>query len=322
MKNLDLLKIILKWKYKLLIVAVLAAVLAAVFSSPFFIHPKYKSYAVIYPINIMPYGLESPTEQMLQVLQSDTILNHLAKKFNLVKHYELDSLSPALKHDLLAVYKENVSIRKTEYEAVKIEALDTDPVFASEMIKEMISVFNSFNLELNRSKSKELMRVSKKMLDKKQMQIDSINLAIKELAVKYGLIDYEAQSRELAKEYYRTVSTGSEKKIADLTNAMRNLEEKGARFHELQKHLKESTREYGTLLAKYNLYVSDSEKEITYTNIVARPFPADKKAYPVRWVIVTISTCLALFFALMIIMIVEGKKTQNPSLSPHREGEK
>lgn len=308
MQNIDLLNIILKRKIPLAIVVVSAGILAVVFSSPYFIKPKYKSTAIIYPSNLMPYSQESPTEQMLQLFQSDSVFNHVVNHFHLIQHYGLDSSDPVLRHKLLGIYHENVSIKKTEFEAVKIEVMDGQPEVACEMIKEMINAFNGYTLKLNHQKSEEMMRLFSEQLMKKQLQIDSINTALKELAVKFGIIDYEAQSRELSKEYYRTLASGNEKKISDLTNAMRNLEEKGGQFNELQLHLKNSTKEYGTVLKKYNIVKSDAEKVLTYTNVVLNPIPADKKAYPIRWLIVTVAICASFLFSLFVIIIIEGRK--------------
>lgn len=310
MKNFDLLHIIFKWKVTLAVVLALSVILSIVFSSSYFIKPKYKSWAVLYPSNLMPYSQESPTEQMLQLFQSDSVFNHVVNHFDLVRHYELDSASPTLKHQLLSLYNENVSIKKTEYEAVRIEVLDKDPRVACEMINEMINAFNAHTLYLNQAKSRELVGVFKIQLKQKEKQIDSINTALKELAVKYGIIDYKAQSRELSKEYYRTVASGNEKKINELTNSLRNLEERGGKFHELQEHLKRSTQEYAKILEQYNTVLNDSRKKLTYTNVVVKPFPADKKSYPVRWLIVTVSACAALLFALIVIVIIEGRKKE------------
>lgn len=307
MKNFDLLNILWKWKITLLIVVVLAVVFSSVFSSSYFIKPKYKSMAVIYPSNLMPYSQESPTEQMLQLFQSDSIFNHVVNYFHLIQHYGLDSASPTIHNDLFGIYNENVSIKKTEYEAVKIEVMDNDPQVACNMINEMANAFNAFTLKINKSKSKELVKIFSDQMKTKQVQIDSINTALKELGVKFGIIDYKAQSRELSKEYYRTVASGNEKKINELTNALRNLEERGGKFHELQEHLKQATEEYAHLLEKYNTVVNDSEKFLTYTNVVVKPFPSDKKAYPVRWLIVTISTFATLLFSLIVIVVIEGR---------------
>ncbi|MBI3502210.1 MAG: hypothetical protein HY063_10470 [Bacteroidetes bacterium] len=312
MKNFDLLNILLKWKVTLTVVIALAIALSAIFSSPFFIKPKYKSTAIIYPSNLMPYSQESPTEQMLQLFQSDSIFNHVADYFHLVQHYKLDSASSTIHNELLSIYNENVSIKKTEYEAVKIEVLDIDAQVASDMINEMINAFNAFTLKMNKEKSRELVKIFSDQMKNKQTQIDSINTALKELGVKFGIIDYKAQSRELSKEYYRTLATGNEKKINELTDALRNLEERGGKFYELQEHLSQSTAEYAKLLSQYNTVVNDSEKKLTYTNVVVKPFPSDKKAYPVRWLIVTVAAFAATLFALIVIMIMEGRKTNSP----------
>lgn len=312
MKNFDLLAIILKWKITLAVVITFAVIFSSVFSSAYFIKPKYKSTAVIYPSNLMPYSQESPTEQMLQLFQSDSIFNYVVNFFHLIQHYGLDSASPTVHNELLGIYNENVSVKKTEYEAVKIEALDQDPQIACGMINEMTNSFNAYTLKLNQQKSKELADIYAIKMKLKQEQIDSINTALKELAVKFGIIDYKAQSRELSKEYYRTLASGNEKKINELTNSLRNLEERGGKFHELQEHLENSTKEYAKILAKYNTVMSDSEKHLTYTNMVIRPFPSDKKAYPVRWLIVTVATFASILFSLIVIMIIEGRKTNSP----------
>jgi hypothetical protein len=200
MKDFDLLNIIMKWKLPLAIVLGVTILLSAVFSSPLFIHPKFKSTAILYPSNLMPYSQESPTEQMLQLFQSDSIFNHVVDHFHLAGHYELDSISPTVLNELQAVYNENVSIKKTEYEAVKIEVLDKDPQVACDMINEMVNAFNAYTLKLNKQKSRELVKIFADELSKKSVQIDSINTALKELSVKFGLIDNESESRERSKE--------------------------------------------------------------------------------------------------------------------------
>src|ERR1051326_2895835 len=150
MKNFDLLSIVWKWKIALLGVVAASVILSAIFSSPFFIKPKYKSFAVIYPSNLTPYSQESTTEQMLQLFQSDSIFNHVVNHFHLVQHYKLDSASSSIHNELLGIYNENVSIKKTEYEAVKIEVLDEDANVACNMINEMINAFNAFTLQMNK----------------------------------------------------------------------------------------------------------------------------------------------------------------------------
>src|SRR5690349_12720780 len=128
--NTDVINVILKWKKHLFLLTVASIVLAAIFSSPAFIKPKYKSVAVVYPSNLQPYGSETPTEQMLQLFASNDLRFQIISKFNLAEHYKLDSTKQEYKYFVLQEFDDNVKITKTEFEAVKIEVYDTDPKIA------------------------------------------------------------------------------------------------------------------------------------------------------------------------------------------------
>jgi len=71
--SIELINLLARWKKQLMIVGLASLVLSAVFSSPFFIKPKFKSTAIVYPSNLIAYSTESATEQMLQITQSTDI---------------------------------------------------------------------------------------------------------------------------------------------------------------------------------------------------------------------------------------------------------
>ncbi|MFT4595498.1 MAG: capsular polysaccharide biosynthesis protein, partial [Psychroserpens sp.] len=54
--NSELLGLLIRWWKHLLAITLIALVLSTIFSSPFVITPKYKSFAVLYPSNIIPMG--------------------------------------------------------------------------------------------------------------------------------------------------------------------------------------------------------------------------------------------------------------------------
>lgn len=305
--NLNIVQLVVKWKWHLVVITGLAVVLATVFSSSFFIKPKYKSYAVIYPSNLIPYGIETPTEQMQQLLQNNRIRESVIHKFNLKAHYKIDTTKVSAQTKLNDEYDDNVVVTKTEYESVKIEVLDTRPQMAFDICNEIIRLFNSHTRNLHKEKSREVMIIDKNMLDKKGNEIDSLNEKLKELKVKYGIIDYKAQAKEASKEYYKSLA-GNPKKIADLVDAIRKLEEKGGEFVEINSHIRSAFKEYRKLQTQYENDKRDMEKALTYTNEVIRPVIADKKSYPVRWVIVLASGLSTFFFSLLLIAFIEDRK--------------
>jgi len=86
------------------------------------------------------------------------------------------------------------------------------------------------------------------------------------------------------------------------------MEELGAKYNEMRLHLDHATEEYSFILTEYNKALTDTQKKITYTNVIVKPVPADKKSYPVRWIIVAISCCSTFLFSYIVILIIEGKK--------------
>ena len=81
--NLSLIQLIIKWKWHILIITVVAALCGAIFSSSRFITPLYKSEAILYPANVFPYSEESETEQMLQIINSQSIADSIIEKYDL-----------------------------------------------------------------------------------------------------------------------------------------------------------------------------------------------------------------------------------------------
>mgnify|MGYP003531303587 CR=1 FL=1 len=92
-KTKSILNLIAKWKWHLLIITVVAAILGYVFSCPYFIHPKFKSSATLYPANIICHSDESESEQMLQILTSNDIMFKIIDHLTTIQPEESDKNS-------------------------------------------------------------------------------------------------------------------------------------------------------------------------------------------------------------------------------------
>ncbi len=308
--QINLLHILLKWKIHLGIIVILAVILAVVFSGPTFITPKYESFAVVYPSNIAPYSDENETEQMLQILQSKDISDSIIKKYDLARHYEIDSNYKYFYSTLMYEYSQSVSINKTPYEGVRIEVKDKDPKMASEMVWSIINLYNKKVRKLHEEKFREVVEMYERALQKKENYIDSINTRLTQLSVEYGLTDYEAQAEQTTKGYLRTIdgTGGAYVREKEVEKLKKNLEDKGGEMLILQNMLVKETDKYVQLKDDYEKAYMDYDRKFTYTNVITKPFPADKKSYPIRWLIVVISALASFFISYIVILIIENRK--------------
>lgn len=305
--NTNILKIIQKYQKQLLIVSSAAVVLSVVFSMPWFIKPKYKSTAVLYPANIIAFGSETPDEQMVQVFQSDDIKTQIANEFNLYETYGIDTTKDkSYKTKLIKEFNENITIDKTELVSVQIEALHPNPVIARDIVNRMIELFNQKERNLQKEKAMELVTILKKQLEDKRHEMDSLDIMIKDLRINYGLLDYPLQTRYATQNYLKSSSGKGDNEV---TAMLKNLKEKGGEFVALNEHIWRIRGTYNDLKVQYENALRDVEKNLTYCNVVTSPFVADKKSYPVRWLIVVISTLSTLLFSLIVISVIENYNT-------------
>ena len=308
--NKSFIKIMAKWKYHLLGVAVIAIILSTVFSSSRFIKPKFKSVGVVYPINIYTYSEESETEQMLQMVNSSDIRQKLVKDFNLYKHYKIDPKTKYAQTYINAILDDNVNFRKTEYESVEIKVLDINPEIASNMVDSLISYYNHKVAELHKTKYKEVLTIAANAMEDKMMQIDSLEKKIIDIRLKYGLIDFDIQAKELSKGQVRILSEGkaNNPQSKEVLKLVDNLKEKGEELRSINDYLINNRKSYDSLQVVLDKAKAGCNKKITYAQVVSHPFPADKKSYPIRWIIVLFSTISAVLMAIFVIAFIESKR--------------
>jgi uncharacterized protein involved in exopolysaccharide biosynthesis len=309
--NTNLINLLLKWRLHLFIIVVAAAILAVIFSSPVFITPKFKSYAVMYPANVSPYSEESEAEQMFQILQSQDIKDSVIAKFDLDKHYEIEPTYKYYQTALNYEYSQNVSVTKTPYDAVSIEVLDKDPQMASDMVDAIIYFYNRKVRLMHKGKYHEVITMYEDLLTRKSAYIDSLKQTLYELSVKEGLVSYEASATQIMMGYLGTVMGGSrdvnKKEVLRLKN---NLEKSGGDFVQLVEAIKQEVRTYADFKVEYEDALRFYDAQLTYSNVITSPFPADKKSYPIRWLIVSISVLMTFFFAVIVMLLIENLRVR------------
>lgn len=301
-KNKNLFNLITRWKYHLIIIMVVAGALAVLFSSSVFIKPKYESKAVLYPFNVATLSEESETEQMLEVLQSSDIRFKIYETFDLAQHYNISPDDPEYLTKLNNRFEINISFSKTPNEAIEITFMDTDPQMASDIVDSIIAFYNQKQQQLNKIKSKELVHIYNKRVNQKMNEIDSLTTVVKTYRKENDLLHYKIQ----VEQYTEAITNGH-----SLNEARENLEnwkEFGGEYLKTDSLLWNAMEDYHDLKIKLETYLMDTSKKITYAHVVAEPFPADKKAYPVRWVIVLFSVLGAFIAGLFILILIDKAK--------------
>lgn len=301
-KNIILL--LARRKKTIFIITAVAIGLGVLVSSPFIMPPKYKSFAVLYPSNIQPYGQESQAEQALQMLESDNIKDEVIKAFDLGTHYKVDKNSKTYHTEVLNIYDDNVSVNKTLYESVEITAYDEDPQVAYNIVKKIVDTYNDRIRTLQRAKIAETVEIHRSFTEKKKRELDSLTARYQEIKNKYGILDVGLQSEAAIKAYYKIIGKGG-KPSTELSSTLENLRKFGEEFVLIGHQITTTRSIYIDSKNNYDHAIKDLKKFLTYSNLVTEPYPADKKSSPIRWLIVMMFTLSGLGFSVLLTIFTE-----------------
>ena len=289
--NTPILKAVFKFKWHIIAITLVAAVLGAIFSGPKFITPKYKSEAIVYPSGRAEFSDETFTEQMLQVMESQEILDSVAEIFDLMSHYEISRDYQYAKTALIGEYRDRVSISKTPYDAVKIKVLDKDPEMACAMVNEIIRLYNVKFNEIHKAKKWENVRMYEKNLARKYSFIDSLKRDLAKITNDGDMINYLYLSKGNSIAYF---CEGKNKNSENISNAIALVE-----------LIASETEAYSEVRLEYEKEIRQADGDITFLSLVSKPFVADKKSYPVRWIIVALCGISAFLLSVLVAISIE-----------------
>jgi capsular polysaccharide biosynthesis protein len=309
--NQNLLDMVWKWKKHLIVVGVAAVILSAFFSSSTFIRPKYRSTARIYPSNnIYSFSKESQSEQLLELVNSLDIKLHTIEAFNLSEVYKIPRTDPHYLTYILGEFNDNVRFRKTEYESIEISVLDTDPRRACTMCDSIVSFLDAEVRRIHRIKYVEVAQIAQNDMRRLRHTLDSLETRLDTLRRNFNLLEYDQQAKEITRGMVNLMTGQKENTTGgrELKQWMKIFSEKGGQLQILEMRKKYTVQLLDSTYKIYEQGISGATKKISYGQIVQHPVVSDKKAYPVRWLIVLASTFAALFLAFMVVLVIENKK--------------
>lgn len=300
--SLNIIEVISK-KIKTLIVLFLAAGIIA-FGISFLLKEKYKSQAVVYPVNMYQNSEESNSEQLLQYLLSEEVKNALAAEFNLYKRYGIDTVKQKGGRALFSyMYQENFSISPTLYESIEISVKDEDPVMAQKLNVRLLSVTNEL-IQNNKTKIvKQYLNNARMVLQDSERELDSMDKRIRQIKTEYNLVDELYHPKYLSKE----IAKGGNLSEPVLKQAA-GIKEKGTELKILAGKIKSTLGAHKEMKIIYNKYLLDALGNVDFILYVSKPNLPDKRCYPVRWILVLVSSVSALLLGIIIILIKNREK--------------
>ena len=315
--------VVFLWTQRRLLIGItLLGAIGGVIAS-FVIPEKFRGEVILYPAisnsasrsllneqsgsrdDILALGDEEDAQQLLQMLQSDEIRDRTAAKYDLMAVYRIDPDGATKRAELREAYEDHVNFEFTKFGSVRVDVLDEDPQRAADMANfitnEVDSVWNAMQME----RASIGVRLVENTLAEAERSVAWLNDSLGRIRAA-GVQDYHTQSERFNEYMGAAIVKGDERAIRLFDEKFKVLAQYGGAYLTLQGQLDNELWRLNQLRTKLTQARADMESELPHKFIVNKALPADKKAYPVRWLITAISTASAFLLALLFLIVREN----------------
>ena len=317
-----------KWKWVLLAVVFVSALAAAVFSGPRFITPMFKSVVVLFPTatnsisktlmddmpgnkeDIMAFGEETESEQMLQILNSSEIRDKIVERFDLMKHYKIKPKTRFAVTELNREYSSNITFKRTEYKAVEIKVMDRSADTAMLIANAISEYLDTIKNSIQKQRALEGLAIVEAEYRQMEQDIFEAEDSLKRLREK-GVHDYETQSEMINQQLAIELAKRNTVGIKALNDKLDTLAKYGGAYVSIRDALEHEKKNFSELRRSYKKAKVDAEAFVPQKFVVDKAYKAEKKSYPVRWLIVAVSVFASFLLAIITLIILENISRYN-----------
>jgi uncharacterized protein involved in exopolysaccharide biosynthesis len=209
---LGVLRSLWQWRKPIIIVTLVGTVMAAIIS---LLLPVYYSASTTF-LTISPdqisidgvfgnsntrmqfYGTGDDIDRAMSVAESDALVDHMIKKFDLYTVYDIDTAKAKAPLYVRREFLSNYEVKKNARDAIELEVMDKDPIRVDAMAREARSQVNDISLTLVRGTQERSAQGLRREISSAEAALGSIDERIRKLRQQSGVYNTEAQSEALA----------------------------------------------------------------------------------------------------------------------------
>jgi uncharacterized protein involved in exopolysaccharide biosynthesis len=311
-----------KWRMVLFTTSLLALISSLVFS--LFIEDKYESSVILFPSttssisrallndenyrekDFLEFGEEEEAEQMIQILKSDAIRQHIIQKYSLMSHYSINPEDEFKKTKLNRKYDNNIDFYRTKFMSVKIEVLDTDPQYAADIANEISVMVDSVKNRMLRKVARQAFKIVEKEYKTLVSEIDVMEDTLNYIR-SMGVQDYETQVEVLSNQYGAALVKNNQSAANKLKSKLDTLSKYGGKYLSLVQQLEYEREKLSDMREVYAEARVNAQTTIDQKFVVNKAYPAEKPSYPLRWLIVSVSTVATFLFTMIVLILIDPK---------------
>ena len=287
-----------------------------------FIMPKqYKSVAILFPArqfsvsklvveanagnqeDYMMFGDADDTEKLMQLLSSDALKLKVADAMHLWQRWKVKDTVFSY-HYLKLKWEDMVTIKRTEYNSVRIEVYDYTADSAAFVANAISDYCDSVRYEMNREVSGKVLKIVKNEYDATLNRMKVLEDSLEKLR-HLGVLHFKEEVKAYSKSYAKALEKNDVGAMNRLKAKLDTLQKYGSAYQNTHDNLDKYASKYPDIKMKYDEALVNYNTMIPIKFVVEKAKPNEFKAKPKRMIMILISVIAANLMGLFFLLIKE-----------------
>ena len=202
-------------------------------------------------------------------------------------------------------YNSNVDAKLTRFGSIRIDVLDKDPDRAMRMATKITQLTDTVSNGMRSDRARQAFEYCKTSYEELQGEIVMLEDSLASLR-ELGVYDYLTQIAGLNEQYATAIIEGYPKRAETLALEMQKISQYGAIYDKLQTLIVSAYERQAVQKRRYELLRIDVTSKMSSFFEVNSAAASDKKAYPVRWLIVAMAVAVTFVMAVLALLMLES----------------
>ena len=315
----DLINQMIKWKKQFMWITICTTLVVGVIVM--LIPKQYKSVAILFPArqfsvsklvieanagnqeDYMMFGDADDTEKLMQMLTCDELKIKVADAFDLWHRWKIKDTVFSY-HYLKLKWDDMVTIKRTEFNSVRIEVYDYDEKGASIIANGISDYVDSVRFSMNREVSGRVLKIVKTEYETTLNRMKILEDSLDALRQK-GVLHFKEQVKAYSKSYAQAIEKNDVGAMKRLEAKLDTLKKYGSAYQNMHDDLDKYATKYPDIKMKYDEALVNYNTMIPIKFVVEKAKPNEFKAKPKRLVLLVIAILAANLLGLFFLLLKE-----------------
>lgn len=310
---------IFKWRRTFLLITIASALVTGILV---FLMPKqYKSTAVLFASrqfsvsklviepnsgnqeDYMQIGDEDDVEKLIQFLSSDALKLKVANAYDLWDRWKIKDTVFGY-HYLKLKWDDMVTIKRTEFNSVKVEVYDYTANGAAQIANGITDYCDTVKHEMTKTITAGVLKIVKEEYDNTLLRMKELEDSLNVLR-KLGVLHYKEQVKAYTKSYAKALEKNDAGAIKRLEAKLDTLKKYGSAYQNIHDNLEKYSFKYPDIKAKYDEALVNYNTSLPIKFVVEKAKPNEYKAKPNRLLILSITVIASNLLGFLFLLFRE-----------------